>query len=86
MWDKNRHSHGGFILRATNQKYSLLVSTCMGPNSQRHSISDRTVKTGALLIAQIHGYLLGLKSIDSGSSKKLDLLAIISTILIINLH
>jgi hypothetical protein len=48
-----------------------------------------TVKTGSLSIAQVHGYLLGLKSIkdnDSGSSKNLNLLAIISTILIINLH
>jgi hypothetical protein len=34
----------------------------LGPNSQRHSISDRTVNTGALLIAQIHDYILGLKS------------------------
>jgi hypothetical protein len=53
------------------------------------TISYRTVKTGTLLIAQIHGYLLGLKSIktfDSGSSKNFNLLAIISTILIINLH
>ncbi len=31
-----------------------------GPDSQRHSISDRTVNTGALLIAQIHGSLLVL--------------------------
>jgi hypothetical protein len=29
------------------------------------SIYDRTVKTGALLIAQIHGNLLGLKSIKT---------------------
>ncbi len=36
-----------------------------GPHSQRDSISDRRVKTGALLIAQIHGYLLGLKSIKT---------------------
>ncbi len=57
-----------------------------GPDSERHSISDRTVNTGALLIAQIHGYLLGLKSNHSGSSKNLNFLAIISTILIINLH
>jgi hypothetical protein len=37
----------------------------LGPDSERHSISDRTVNTGALLIAQIHGYLLGLKSIKT---------------------
>ncbi len=37
----------------------------LGPDSERHSISDRTVITGALLIAQIHGYLLGLKSIKT---------------------
>ncbi len=30
--------------------------------SQRDSISYRTVKTGTLLIAQIQGYLVGLKS------------------------
>jgi hypothetical protein len=36
-----------------------------GPDSERHSISERTVNTGALLIAQIHGYLLGLKSIKT---------------------
>ncbi len=36
-----------------------------GPHSQRDSISDRAVNTGALLIAQIHGYLLGLKSIKT---------------------
>ena len=36
-----------------------------GPDSERHSISDRNVNTGALLIAQIHGYLLGLKSIKT---------------------
>ncbi len=36
-----------------------------GLDSERHSISDRTVNTGALLIAQIHGYLLGLKSIKT---------------------
>jgi hypothetical protein len=40
-------------------------STTLGPNSQRHSISDRTVNTGALFIAQIHGYLLGFKSIKT---------------------
>jgi hypothetical protein len=40
-------------------------STAQGPDSERHSISDRTVNTGALLIAQIHGYLLGLKSIKT---------------------
>ncbi len=34
-------------------------------NSQRHSIYDRSVKTGALLIAQIPGYLLDLKSIKT---------------------
>ncbi len=33
--------------------------------SQRHSIYYRRVKTGDLLIAQIHGYLLGLKSIKT---------------------
>ncbi len=33
--------------------------------SERHSISDRTINTGTLLIAQIHGYLLGLKSIKT---------------------
>jgi hypothetical protein len=37
----------------------------LGPLSQRHSISDRSVNTGALLIAQIRGYLLGLKSIKT---------------------
>jgi hypothetical protein len=42
-----------------------------------------TVKTGALLIAQIHGFEIN-EDIDSGSSKNLYLLAIISTILIIN--
>ncbi len=36
-----------------------------GPDSERHSISERTVNTGVLLIAQIHGYLLGLKSINT---------------------
>ncbi len=36
-----------------------------GPDSQRHSIYGRSVNTGALLIAQIHGYLLGLKSIKT---------------------
>jgi hypothetical protein len=36
-----------------------------GPQPQRDSISYRSVKTGALLIAQIHGYLLGLKSIKT---------------------
>jgi hypothetical protein len=36
-----------------------------GWHSQRHSIYERSVKTGALLIAQIHGYLLGLKSIKT---------------------
>jgi hypothetical protein len=25
MWDKNRHSHGGFIHRQPTQKYSLVV-------------------------------------------------------------
>jgi hypothetical protein len=60
-----------------------------GPDSERHSISDRTVNAGALLIAQIHGYLLGLKSIKTlivGLQKNLNLLAINSKILIINLH
>jgi hypothetical protein len=42
---------------------AIQQSTVQGPDSERHSISDRTVNTGALLIAQIHGYLLGLKSI-----------------------
>jgi hypothetical protein len=37
----------------------------MVPDSERHSISDRTVNTGALLFAQIHGYLLGLKLIKT---------------------
>jgi hypothetical protein len=38
----------------------------LGPNSQRHSISDRSINTGALLIAHpIYGYLLGLKSIKT---------------------
>jgi hypothetical protein len=37
----------------------------LGPDSKRHSISDRNVNTGTLLIAQIHGYLLGLKSIKT---------------------
>jgi hypothetical protein len=36
-----------------------------GPDSERHSIFDRNVNTGALLIAQIHGNLLGLKSIKT---------------------
>jgi hypothetical protein len=37
----------------------------LGPHSQRDSIYDRNIKTGALLIAKIHGYLLGLKSIKT---------------------
>jgi hypothetical protein len=37
----------------------------LGPDSERHSISDRNVYTGVLLIAQIHSYLLGLKSIKT---------------------
>jgi hypothetical protein len=37
----------------------------LGPDSERYSISERTVNTGALLIAQIHDYLLGLKSIKT---------------------
>ncbi len=43
------------------------INGCLtkGPDSQRRSISDRTVNTGALLIAQIHGYLFGLKSIKT---------------------
>jgi len=41
------------------------IEAALGPDSERHSISDRTVNTGALLIAQIHGYLLGLKSIKT---------------------
>jgi hypothetical protein len=45
--------------------YHWRMVASLGPNSQRHSISDRTVNTGALLIAQIHGYLLGLKSIKT---------------------
>jgi hypothetical protein len=36
-----------------------------GPDSERHSISDRNVYTGALLITKIHGYFLGLKSIKA---------------------
>ncbi len=36
-----------------------------GPDSERHSISDRNEHTGALSIAPIHGYLLGLKSIKT---------------------
>jgi hypothetical protein len=38
----------------------------LGGYSLKDSISDRTIKPGALLIAQIHGYLfniMGLKSI-----------------------
>ncbi len=42
-----------------------LDSNDLGPNYQRHSISGRIVNTGDLLIAQIHGYLLGLKSIKT---------------------
>jgi hypothetical protein len=44
------------------QKYVLSL---LGPDSERHSISDRNVHTGPLLIAQIHGYLMGLKSIKT---------------------
>ncbi len=33
MWDKNRHSHGGFIHRQPTQKYSLVVGgPLMGGN------------------------------------------------------
>ncbi len=39
--------------------------TLWDSDSERYSISDRTVNTGALLIAKIHGYLLGLKSIKT---------------------
>jgi hypothetical protein len=61
------------------------VSSCIsqGPHAQRDSISDRSVNTGALLIAQIHGYLLGLKYNDRWSLTNFILLAIISTTLII---
>ncbi len=47
-----------------------------------------TIKTGSLLNAQVHGYLLGLKSIKTliVGLLNLNLLTIISTILIINLH
>jgi hypothetical protein len=49
-----------------------------------------SIKTGSLLLAQIHVYLLGLKSIKTSivGIKNLNLhaIAIISTILIINLH
>jgi hypothetical protein len=54
-----------------DELYCILVGIGMqftpilGPNSQRYSISDRTVNAGALLIAQIYGYLLGLKSIKT---------------------
>jgi hypothetical protein len=40
-------------------------TSMQGPDSETHSISDRNVNTGALLIAQIHSYLLGLKSIKT---------------------
>jgi hypothetical protein len=40
-----------------------LLGDGLGRHSQRHSIYDRSVKTGALLISQFYGYLLGLKSI-----------------------
>jgi hypothetical protein len=43
----------------------LAGSISLGWHSQRGSISDRNVNTGALLIAQIHGYLLGLKPIKT---------------------
>jgi hypothetical protein len=45
--------------------FKILRMPFQGPDSKRHSISDRTVNTGVLLIAQIHGYLLGLKSIKT---------------------
>jgi hypothetical protein len=63
-----------------------------GGYSLKDSISEKTIKPGALLIAQIHGYLfniMGLKSIKTLIVELkifFNLLAIISTILIINLR
>ncbi len=61
LWDRGESlrqipfSHGTF----------LRYNGAQGPDSETNSISDRNVNTGALLIAQIHGYLLGLKSIKT---------------------
>ena len=59
----NQDSRYGYIFPASIS--ARLSLSPQGPDSERHSISDRNVNTGALLIAQTHGYLLGLKSIKT---------------------
>jgi hypothetical protein len=75
----------------------LYISSCPRAEIQREislsrgalKLDFKTIYRYLSILATIHGYLLGLKSIETlivGLSRNFDLYAIISAILIINFH